>query len=202
MAKFIVLCGIDGAGKSFLLSGFAENPAFEIVSYDKKILKDRLLFFSSLIDNFPFREWKEFDPELKFAYFNLIVLVQTNLIKRAIKKGKNVLCDSYYYKFLAKKEVLFGENVNLDLWRKLPKPDFVIFLDVAPETAFERIKNRLHWGEYFKCPTKKDFVSFQLQVRKNILKEISNVPHIILDGNRPKRKLKEEFEKLIQNICL
>ncbi|HIP25637.1 MAG TPA: dTMP kinase, partial [Archaeoglobus profundus] len=120
--------------------------------------------------------------------------VKYNIIP-ALKSGKIVILDRYYYSTIAYQS---ARGIDLKLIKKLnerfPKPDLVIILDISPETALKRIKVR---GE----PDKFEKIEFLKKVRENFLNLKDENIFIInaeLDLNTVKEKVLEVILKYLQ----
>ncbi|MBP9023986.1 MAG: dTMP kinase [Spirochaetes bacterium] len=186
--KFIVVEGIDGCGKSTLIEKlkthfpdavFLREPTngkFGITIRKKLSSKDVLdakemlsLFISD----------REEDCELN--------------ILPALNSGRNVIMDRYYYSNAAyqgamgldHKEII-AENIN----RGFAVPDIVLYLNISPEKALERIRLRALSSEQY------EKLSF-LEKVDSIYKKISDDRFCFLDGSlSPDEVLQQALEKL------
>ena len=152
-AKFIVIEGIDGSGKSTQAAKVAEwlenftglktistfEPGgcdtckklreFILSSKNFSVLSELLLFLADRAEHVN----KKILPELK--------------------AGHNVICERYNDSTLAYQSG--GHNENLSLTKKLidscefPEPDIKIFLDISPEIAFKRVQERKNLNDKF-----------------------------------------------------
>ena len=148
---FIVIEGIDGSGKTSLSNNlvnklnelgkiavrFSEPTNFESGKYIRKFLKgDILLSKKEQIDAFIF------DRE---------VSVLKN-IKPALQDNKIVVLDRYYYStaaYQASEDFSPEEILNLNLEKKVPKPDLLFYINIQPELAYKRISSRNDQKEIF-----------------------------------------------------
>ena len=112
-------------------------------------------------------------------------------IKPIHSKGINIISDRYLYSSLAffKARGIEYEEISR-LNKNIEKPDVVIFLDVKPKKALERIKIRD--GENIKFEEKDD--NTFIQVRNNFL-EVLPKDTLIIDSS----KSIEEIHKIIIN---
>jgi|GEM_PF-329128 len=112
-------------------------------------------------------------------------------IKPILSKGINIISDRYLYSSLAffKARGIEYEEISR-LNKNIEKPDVVIFLDVKPKKALERIKIRD--GENIKFEEKDD--NTFIQVRNNFL-EVLPKDTLIIDSS----KSIEEIHKIIIN---
>jgi dTMP kinase len=112
-------------------------------------------------------------------------------IKPILSKGINIISDRYLYSSLAffkARGIEYEEIIRLN--KNIEKPDVVIFLDVKPKKALERIKIRD--GENIKFEEKDD--NTFIQVRNNFL-EVLPKDTLIIDSS----KSIEEIHKIIIN---
>jgi thymidylate kinase len=104
--------------------------------------------------------------------------------------GTPVVVDSYYYKLLAKCRLAgAGKSPLLAWWRTFPRPSRVIYLDVSPETAWQRSRqgadlNLLeHYGHR---PDRDGFGRYQTDLAKVLRDEIQDLPvTVIEETDRP-----------------
>ena len=112
-------------------------------------------------------------------------------IKPILSKGINIISDRYLYSSLAffKARGIEYEEISR-LNKNIEKPDAVIFLDVKPKKALERVKIRD--GENIKFEEKND--NTFIEVRDNFL-EVLPKDTLIIDSS----KSIEEIHKIIIN---
>ena len=112
-------------------------------------------------------------------------------IKPTLSKGINIISDRYLYSSLAffKARGIEYEEISR-LNKNIEKPDVVIFLDVKPKKALERVKIRD--GENIKFEEKND--NTFIEVRDNFL-EVLPKDTLIIDSS----KSIEEIHKIIIN---
>jgi dTMP kinase len=63
-------------------------------------------------------------------------------ITERCKRGELVVCDRYLLSSLVYQGITCGEELPARLNRGFPAPELLIFLDIEPETAIERISSR------------------------------------------------------------
>lgn len=179
VVPFDVLLGPDYAGKSSVLTELAAaEPSWRFVSVDDAFLQPQ----HALIARLRRQLVGEALPGLGTAYSPDFIagLLQTAVLhvrdQVAASAGAPVLVDSYYYKILAKCRLAgAAENPMFDWWRSFPQPRRVLFLDVSPETAWERcglgaVANPLEYhGDE---PTWAGFRSYQDDLREAMLEEV------------------------------
>ncbi len=184
--RFIVFEGIDGSGKSTQIEnisqwltgmGHAVYPTFEptdgpVGSLIRKMLTGKVETDQRTI------------ASLFAADRTDHLLNKTNGIRKKVHDGQVVLCDRYYFSSYA----YHAQYIDIDwvihanlLNARILKPDLTVFIDVEPESCFERIqKNRKNFEMYEKMDIMK-------KVRENyfrafeMLKETETVA--VVDGN-------------------
>ncbi len=187
---FCVLLGPDYAGKSSAMAELARaSSPWRLVSADDDFLAPGHQLIARLRRDLV----KETLPALGTTYsFDFAAtLMQTAVVHLRdqalayLRRGP-VLVDSYYYKILAKCRLMGGDNPLFRWWRSFPQPTRVIYLDVAPATAWRRsgsgaVVNGLeHYGD---TAGPEEFAAFQADLRKLMLEETRHLPVSIVDGH-------------------
>lgn len=181
--RFCVLLGPDYAGKSSVLGELARAASpWQCVSVDD----ERLAPEHRLLADLRRRLVRDVVPKVGSAYSGdfvagLLQLAVLHLRDRVLAAGDApVLVDSYYYKILAKCRLAgVRENPMFAWWRTFPQPSRVIWLDVAPETAWRRCgggaeANPLEfYGDRADWP---NFEEYQADLRKVMLEETGRLP--------------------------
>lgn len=124
------------------------------------------------------------------TYQNTVEIVPT------IEKGINVIVDRYIYSSLAffKARGIGYEEVS-SLNKNIAEPDIVIFLDVKPKRALERVKVRD--GENIQFEEKNDNIF--VEVRSNFL-EVLPKKTLILDSTQSIEKIHKIIINHIENV--
>jgi dTMP kinase len=149
--KFIVIEGIDGSGKTTLCKAllerfeslnvpavqFCEPTHFETGKYIRKFLRKEISLNS-------FEQLLAFLEDRKQS-------VQRNILP-ALEKSNIVILDRYIYSTAAyqSNSIHSPEEIlqkNLD--ESFPIPDYLFYLDIKPEDAWERIQKRGISTEFF-----------------------------------------------------
>jgi len=200
---FIVLDGLDGSGKSEMVKLlynylFSKNKKYELLttreptngSYGREIRKILA---------------KEKDPNLNAE--NILELFikdreehVNNIIIPFLKKTSRgnvniVICDRYYYSTIAFQET---QGLDIDILieknKEFPKPDIAFIMDVKPEIALERIKQR----------EKEKFE--QLDFMKKLRETFLELPKFlddnikIVDASKEKHDVFEEIKKEVDRM--
>jgi len=183
----IAIEGIDGSGKTTIARFLEEElrkRGYNVVRFKeptdseygrkiKQILKERIV------------SPKE---ELELFLKDREVDVRDNILP-ALKEGKIVIMDRYYYSTIAYQGAL-GLDVEeiKKLNEKFPKPDLVIILDVSPETALKRIKAK-------RKPDRFEDLNYLRRVRDIFLSLRDNV--VVINAERELEDVKREVLKIV-----
>lgn len=190
--KFVILEGLDGSGQSTqveLLSDFSKRKGQAVVSIKEPTLNSQA--------GQKIRE--VLDEKIKIEPAQLQKLFAQdrkehlkNLIEPALKQGKIVISDRYFFSSFA-----FGAlDLDLEWLIKLNNdfilPDITFFLDVKPEICLARIKKR---GEEIKLFEKKEKLAKVWQNYKLILNRFENT--YIIDGEKSIEEVFEQIKKVV-----
>lgn len=156
----ITFCGLDGCGKTTMM---------------KKVIADLEKEYDILVTKQPtdavrnseiFRTYMDSPNHDKFDYRSLSLLAASDriqhsnkVIEPALKEGKIVISDRYFYSCLAN---LRARGYIKDKWiyeisKLIIKPDIAFFFDVPVKTAVERVRKR---------PDEKDrYIDMELQYK-------------------------------------
>lgn len=192
----ITIEGIDGVGKTThakMLADFLSGRGLDVV----QLREPTNGFWGKKIKNLT-KHGRNVTPKEECQWFlkDRMEDVQNN-ISPALKNGKIVIMDRYYYSTMAYQGAL-GLDVNKireENEKFAPKPDLVIILDVPPEVGLARItNNRKEELNYFET------MDYQSKVRELFLsmKSYDNVQ--ILNGNRSLEEIQEEIRKVVNNL--
>ena len=183
----IAVEGIDGSGKTTVVRFLIEElrkRGYDVVAFKeptdseygrriRQILKERRVS--------PEEELELFIKDREFD-------VQNNILP-ALKSGKIVIMDRYYYSTIAYQGAL---GLDVEMIRKLneqfPKPDLVIILDVSPETALKRIKAK-------RRPDRFEDLEYLRKVREIFLSLKNNV--VVVDAERNIDEVKRDVLKVV-----
>ena len=142
----ITFCGLDGSGKTtlidYLMSYFEKMGIVPMVTKQPTPMLRGFPGFRSLIDS-PHQAPHLHQSMALMAAGDRIMHVH-EVIEPALRDGKVVICDRYYYACLAH---LRAGGFRQDEWiyemsSSIIKPDAPFFLIVQPETAISRVRER------------------------------------------------------------
>ena len=141
----ITACGLDGCGKTTMLKRLVEDLASEHDVFVTKQPTDAVR--TSAI----FRNYMDNPDHSSFDYRSLSLLAASDrlqhvskVIEPAMRQGKIVCSDRYFYSCLAN---LRARGFESDLWiyeiaQSVIKPDVALFFDVPVEVAVGRVRLR------------------------------------------------------------
>ncbi|GHV37791.1 thymidylate kinase [Spirochaetia bacterium] len=119
------------------------------------------------------------------------------ILERA-RRGELVVCDRYVPSSLVYQGLECGDELPEALNSPFPVPELILFFDLDPETARERIKNRPEFEIY-------EYLDFQIRVRE---KYRSLLPHFrslgsrveIVEASKKPEEVAEEVWRAIQKL--
>lgn len=190
MTQFWTVLGGDYAGKSEVLHRVGHETGWQVISYDDPYLHAhpivRWLRESAFFEAYS-QVGQPYSADLAFSLLTPIVLYLRDEVLRTAAHGPAVV-DSYYYKLLAKSIITgLADEPASAIWRSLlhPIPQGVVFLDVAPEVAWNRSCGIVNPFEYYGAePTWEGFARFQQDLRNVMLDQIKELPVLVVDANR------------------
>jgi dTMP kinase len=204
--KFIVFEGIDGSGKSTQIQMISKRiQDLDLKVYTTFEPTDGPIGF--LIRQMLSGKMKTDQRTLAslFAADRMDHLVnEENGIRKKIDKGELVICDRYYFssyayhaQYMDMEWVIHANSLNAEILR----PDLTIFIDVEPETCFERIKNNRNNFEMY------EKIDIMKNVRLNYLKAFEHLKGLeriaIINGNGPMEQVENTiFHEVMKIITL
>lgn len=138
--KLIVMCGIDGSGKTSQAHSLKEMLI-------NKGFKAKVIQLLSRKSNM-FRDLESLIPRIsKQTYCELVAFERYRRIKimipRGLKRYDYIICDRYFFTDLA---YSYAYQCDMNFFQQLvsdiPTPDLVFLFDVSAQTALERIEKR------------------------------------------------------------
>jgi len=186
---FIVLEGIDGAGKTtiaYKLIEYLERKGFEAIytyePYDSLYVKALKTQYNDIRDAYL--------DALTYAADRLVHL--KIVILPSLMKGAMVVCDRYYYSSVAY-QTAQGASMDwvLEINRYALKPDLAIYLDVDPETGLMRRRELYsRFPEY-------ESLEFLSRVREVYLKLVEQNQLIYIDA---RRSFEEVYKSVLEKV--
>lgn len=194
-SKLVILVGIDGSGKSSLLSHLEKEGYF--VSHWRRLAK------LSLPEPLNFKNPAEVVQTLRGRrrlefIWGYISSEWEYLIKPTLESGKNVISDGFFIRFFIKEKIYKRLSTSELLERSpLTGGEFVIMIDAPPQIAFRR-KGTLKISPYECFEGPEDFVYFQTLQRGALLNYVEKFPHVVVNGMLAREKLAEEVLKTLR----
>lgn len=191
---FIVFDGIDGNGKSTqaqLLKEYLERKGYELFMTSEPSKGEHGQKIENILRR---REAASLTKEKWLELFTLDRKDNVHEIIGALREGKIVICDRYYYSTLA-------YQLQEEDWQsyssKFLKPNITFILDVPAEVALERIK------EKYKITGEKKGFFEKIKILKEVRKKFLLLPNYlndnikIIDGTRTIKTVFEDIKKEI-----
>ena len=199
--RFIVVEGIDGSGKSTM----AARLAADLARRGRKVLRTRepggtplgekiraLLLDAKYSEMVPFTEL--------FLYMASRAQLVDEIIRPALRRGSDVVCDRYYYSPAAYQGAAgrVGIGTVIDVAEKIAKferPDLVALLDLDPSVARRREGNRSDRVE-------SKGLAYQKRVRAGFLQLARRNPRRVrvIDASRPAEEVFEDLRKAVDRV--
>lgn len=196
LKNFIVIEGIDGAGKSTqareIVKRFINNntkAVFEKTPTDGEIGKLIRRFLTD--KNYPNAQ----------TMSHLFIADMIEFVKKLpdLTNNNYVVCDRYLFSTIAYQSIGFAFRRIVDMFAGFPLPEFLFYLDINPQISLERIKNR-----------DKDIyenIDFLEKVKNNYKRTLnyfehiksSNMKIIELDGNHLPVYINDQIWSILNN---
>lgn len=191
LGRFIVLEGLDGAGKTSIANMLVEflkekgyEPLYTYEPYDTlyvKALKSYNNFRDAYLD------------ALTYAVDRLVHVKQ--VIFPGLKEGKIVISDRYYYSSVAYQSAQGAPREwVLEINKFTPEPDLAIYLDVTPITG---LKRRAGLSSRFPEYEKLEFLE---KVRETYLWMVEKGLLVKIDAERDLKEVYREVERYVLEI--
>jgi thymidylate kinase len=193
--NFCVLLGPDHAGKSTAVAELAASGfPCHVVSADDDHLTGEHAFVSRLrhgiIADVGAGLGRAYSADFLVSVAQAVVVHLRDQVRRA-GTDRPVLVDSYYYKALAKcRLAVGGEHPLFRWWRAFPSPRRVVYLDVDPETAWQRGAGSggAHRLECSGSVGRSQFLTYQRDLAKVMREEIGALPVVVVDEQAGPRR--------------
>lgn len=183
--KFIVLEGVDGAGKSTICDWISQNYGYQKHKSIGNTFATVKAHFSP----------KKVSIQERFSFLCGEAINNAFIVKENLDKGQPIIFDRYYYSTLVYCESLkTGISKSYEsLFSALPQPDLVLYLD----SSFEKIESRL---------SKRDNVSYIenyfleqkrfKQLQQNY-KDTLGPNHVLIDNNKSLEHTFHQLKKIL-----
>lgn len=187
-----MVLGGDGAGKTSALNLLqAMRPDWAYASIDPQALYpiDGLDYMDWALRTPPRHYLDRMGPRVRASFLtHVLSLCYEERVLPELRRDRLVVCDSYHYRVRAKESVLGseGEPLVAALAAGMRVPDLVVWLEVSPATAWERLGRRCRTYEAVPECTWEGFERMQTGVRDLVLgRYLDGVPVEIVDGALP-----------------
>ncbi len=198
--KFIVFEGIDGSGKSTQIKKLAENLAKRGIDCEQTLEPTYGLVGGVLHDILSGKI--KADPKVTASLFVADrldhILNPEKGVLSTIEKGKTVLCDRYYFSSYAYQSVEVPKDWVIEanrLAKESLKPDAVIFVDISPDVAMERISQNRENIEIYESLDRLTAVRQGYLDAFELMKNEENI--VIFDGNKSVEEIASDIEKYV-----
>ena len=195
--KFIVIEGIDGAGKStqaaIIGSHFYSNGTTVCLTSEPS-----QFLLGGLIRSRLLGEWQSSPECLQLLYAADRAEHLKKEILLRLKEGINVVSDRYFLSSLAYGAVDCDFNWLLQINNQFIMPDLTVFLDVAAKTGADRIAANGKSIELFEKTETLEIVRRNYQVAINLFNDEMAVE--IISGERSKEQVFEDVKTAIGKI--
>lgn len=141
--KFIVFEGLDGSGKTTQareLGLFLKKKKYKVL-LTKEPTKDNI--FGRKINDILNQKKKTTPLKLQVLFTKDRKWHLKNVIEPALKKGKIVICDRYFFSTFAFGGIDVDMEKLIKLNEKFLMPDLTFYIDVSPKECMERILKRV-----------------------------------------------------------
>ena len=184
-----VLLGSDGSGKTSLYNAIRhQRPEWKYISAqpDELYPMSGLEYMNWALETHPRSYVKKLKPLTRSLFFMKTLAIEYEYhIKPALQGGRIVVCDSYFYRFLAKEMIQNTEGSKLftHLRKFFPLPNLTLWMEVPAMVAYKRAQP-LSSFEYGIDSSYSGFSDFQNQVQNLVREMVTGVPMHELDGAR------------------
>ncbi|OGG42821.1 dTMP kinase [Candidatus Jorgensenbacteria bacterium RIFCSPLOWO2_12_FULL_42_11] len=190
--KFIVFEGLDGSGQSTqvkLLAEFLKRKKHQVLTTKEPTLDSTA---GKLIRKVLDKKKKIPPQKLQELYARDRQEHLKKVIIPALKKGKTVISDRYFFSSFAYGGLDVPFSYLLKINDKFLLPDLVFFINTKPETCILRIDKRGKKNTFFECKDKLEKVYWKY---KKILKKFKNV--VVINGEISISRIHQEIKKYV-----
>lgn len=182
---FIVLEGIDGCGKTTqakFLSEFLKKGDYEILMTAEPTKNEIGKFIREVLSGI-----HEVDAKTLALLFTADRYEHLKkIVEPALKEGKIVISERYYYSTIAYQEAQgVSRQWLLELNKFVIKPDIAIVIDVDPKISAKRTKTQeIFENEEFLAKVRENYIKFDTEVIK-------------IDGEQSKEAVFSEIKEIV-----
>ena len=198
--RLITFCGLDGCGKTTMIKWLKDY-------LEKKAGPEKIMLTKQptpfIRQSAIFRNFMDESAHDAYDYRSLSLLAAGDRIQHsnkeivpALRKGKWVISDRYFYSCLAN---LRARGYREDRWiyeiaEYIPKPDIAFFLDVGVDEAIRRVRSREE--------EKDSYIDIGLQyaLREEYLKISAASGGIVISGEQPIQTEREHIKKIVDEV--
>lgn len=194
--KFIVIEGIDGCG--------GETQSKKLAKYlrEKKTPVKLLSYpdyqgpIGKVINQYLYKKYN-FSKEVQFLLYFSDFLKDKDKINKWLNEGSTIIADRYFSSTIAY-QCLNGVSVDVALSASklfdLPRPNFIFFLNISPETSMAR-KKKEKGNKLDRHEADKKFLTALAEFYKQLAQRQALAKWVILDGER---SISEVFSELVK----
>jgi thymidylate kinase len=205
--RLIVLLGGDGSGKTTVQRAIGRSrPEWLCTSFNPRDLYPLpgLEHMNWALRTHPAVYVQRMRDLGRATYLtHTLALLAEERVLPALAAGRVVVCDSFWYRVLAKERALGspGAGVVAALAEALPAPDLAVWLDIDPRTAWERQGRTCGFYETLGRPTCTDFARMQAAVRAEVLGDLlADVPTVVVEGERSRAAVAGEVIQAVEAV--
>ena len=184
----LVFCGIDGSGKTEyqnILKNSLIGKGMNTICIDPMQNGNMINNLKKFVEKNNISSIYEYFPKSAISIcYALDMLFHMN---NYLSEKSETIIISHRYDICCKVYSIINEiditAIN-NICKYLPSPDLIIFLDVTPETALQRIigREKKSWKE------NKRIIEKAYYIYKELIKDIPENQILILDNNTPQKK--------------
>lgn len=178
--KFIVVEGLDGAGKGTQIKLLQDNLKFdgEFMYYTNISTSPLGRAIREITKDHTYDNFMHDNVGVACMYLAELYLVSKN-IEEALSKGISVICDRYYYSTMAYVGHTMDDGIVIEtIVKDMVKPDLVVYLDIDVESAMNRLLSRNHVMEFFEKKEKLVEIKSNYDSMFNIGNPFDGVQHV------------------------
>jgi len=196
----IAIEGNDGTGKSSLIKNLSKY--YKAKGY--KVLVVRYNMSYTTLPAIKEGKRRKFSPQINtLLHYASIKDQYLQYVKDYINKGYMIIWDRYIYSVCARG---VDEKAIKYYLKDVPSVDSVIYLDLDPIIAYERLSGDVNYWEsgldvYIDTDKNKSFVKFQNRVRCEFDSLLSDVENLeIIDASNKKQIIFSEVVSFLNNL--